>query len=181
MKSKNPKVRAFQNESTIYMGHANGLDGEWDLYYSTHFGDRSVERQVSIGKAGTILCTVFEDAIFSDKVAEDIILSRASRRQCYDFQEKRQRFQILDMVNSVSFILEIYPKEKEIYAVTVLTPDQGSISKKKSNVVVKIFPSVECEDVIESKVAYFDYDIRIRVFKKLYEQTMDASCLRYED
>ena len=31
------------------------------------------------------------------------------------------------------------------------------------------------------KVVYYDYDLRIRAFKKLYEQVMDASCLPCED
>ena len=43
----------------------------------------------------------------------NIVLSRASRRQSYDYVEKRQRFQILDMVNKVSFILELYPRTKD--------------------------------------------------------------------
>ena len=101
MKEKEPKIASFRNATTIYMGHANGQDGEWNLFYSEHFEDRSTERNCSIEKAGIILGTIFEDAIFADKVSEDIVLSRASRRQSYDYVEKRQRFQILDMVNKV--------------------------------------------------------------------------------
>ena len=149
MKEKEPKIASFRNATTIYMGHANGQDGEWDLFYSVHF--------------------------------EDIVLSRASRRQSYDYVEKRQRFQILDMVNKVSFILELYPRTKEIYAITVLTQDREAINKKRNTVVIKILPAVEREDVVESKVVYYDYDLRIRAFKKLYEQVMDASCLPCED
>ena len=99
MKEKEPKIASFRNATTIYMGHANGQDGEWNLFYSEHFEGRSTERNCSIEKAGIILGTIFEDAIFADKVSEDIVLSRASRRQSYDYVEKRQRFQILDMVN----------------------------------------------------------------------------------
>lgn len=114
MKEKEPKIASFRNATTIYMGHANGQDGEWDLFYSVHFEDRSAERKCSVEKAGIILGTIFEDAIFADKVSEDIVLSRASRRQSYE-------------------------------------------------------------------VVYYDYDLRIRAFKKLYEQVMDASCLPCED
>ena len=181
MKEKDPQIATFRNAITIYMGHANGLDGEWNLFYSEHFEDRSTERNCSIEKAGIILGTIFEDAIFADKVSEDIVLSRASRRQSYDYVEKRQRFQILDMVNKVSFILELYPRTKEIYAITVLTQDREAINKKRNTVVIKILPAVEREDVVESKVVYYDYDLRIRAFKKLYEQVMDASCLPCED
>lgn len=181
MKEKEPQIATFRNATTIYMGHANGLDGEWNLFYSEHFEDRSAERNCSIEKAGIILGTIFEDAIFADKVSEDIVLSRASRRQSYDYVEKRQRFQILDMVNKVSFILELYPRTKEIYAITVLTQDREAINKKRNTVVIKILPAVEREDVVESKVVYYDYDLRIRAFKKLYEQVMDASCLPCED
>ena len=181
MKEKEPKIVSFRNATTIYMGHANGQDGEWDLFYSVHFEDRSAERKCSVEKAGIILGTIFEDAIFADKVSEDIVLSRASRRQPYDYVEKRQRFQILDMVNKVSFILELYPRTKEIYAITVLTQDREAINKKRNTVVIKILPAVEREDVVESKVVYYDYDLRIRAFKKLYEQVMDASCLPCED
>lgn len=131
MKEKEPKIASFRNATTIYMGHANGQDGEWNLFYSEHFEGRSTERNCSIEKAGIILGTIFEDAIFADKVSEDIVLSRASRRQSYDYVEKRQRFQILDMVNKVSFILELYPRTKEIYAITVLTQDREAINKKK--------------------------------------------------
>ena len=99
MKEKEPKIASFRNATTIYMGHANGQDGEWNLFYSEHFEDRSTERNCSIEKAGIILGTIFEDAIFANKVSEDIVLSRASRRQSYDSVEKRQRFQSLDMVN----------------------------------------------------------------------------------
>ena len=53
--------------------------------------------------------------------------------------------------------------------------------KKRNTVVIKILPAVEREDVVESKVVYYDYDLRIRAFKKLYEQVMDASCLPCED
>lgn len=116
-----------------------------------------------------------------DSSYEDIVLSRASRRQSYDYVEKRQRFQILDMVNKVSFILELYPRTKEIYVITVLTQDREAINKKRNTVVIKILPAVEREDVVESKVVYYDYDLRIRAFKKLYEQVMDASCLPCED
>jgi hypothetical protein len=181
MKEKEPKIASFRNATTIYMGHANGQDGEWDLFYSVHFEDRAAERKCSVEKAGIILGTIFEDAIFADKVSEDIVLSRASRRQSYDYVEKRQRFQILDMVNKVSFILELYPRTKEIYAITVLTQDREAINKKRNTVVIKILPAVEREDVVESKVVYYDYDLRIRAFKKLYEQVMDASCLPCED
>ena len=52
---------------------------------------------------------------------------------------------------------------------------------KRNTVVIKILPAVEREDVVESKVVYYDYDLRIRAFKKLYEQVMDASCLPCED
>ena len=172
MKEKEPKIVSFRNATTIYMGHANGQDGEWNLFYSEHFEDRSTERNCSIEKAGIIL---------GDKVSEDIVLSRASRRQSYDYVEKRQRFQILDMVNKVSFILELYPRTKEIYVITVLTQDREAINKKRNTVVIKILPAVEREDVVESKVVYYDYDLRIRAFKKLYEQVMDASCLPCED
>ena len=78
MKEKEPKIASFRNATTIYMGHANGQDGEWDLFYSVHFEDRSAERKCSV-------------------------------------------------------------------------------------------------------VVYYDYDLRIRAFKKLYEQVMDASCLPCED
>ena len=156
MKEKEPKIASFRNATTIYMGHANGQDGEWDLFYSVHFEDRSAERKCSVEKAGIILGTIFEDAIFADKVSEDIVLSRASRRQSYDYVEKRQRFQILDMVNKVSFILELYPRTKEIYAITVLTQDREAINKKRNTVVIKILPAVEREDVVESKVVYYE-------------------------
>lgn len=76
MKEKEPKIASFRNATTIYMGHANGQDGEWDLFYSVHFEDRSAERKCSVEKAGIILGTIFEDAIFADKVSEDIVLSR---------------------------------------------------------------------------------------------------------
>ena len=181
MKEKEPKIASVRNATTINMGQANGQDGEWNLFYSEHFEDRSTERNCSIEKAGIILGTIFEDAIFADKVSEDIVLSRASRRQSYDYVEKRQRFQILDMVNKVSFILELYPRTKEIYVITVLTQDREAINKKRNTVVIKILPAVEREDVVESKVVYYDYDLRIRAFKKLYEQVMDASCLPCED
>lgn len=127
MKEKEPKIVSFRNATTIYMGHANGQDGEWDLFYSVHFEDRSAERKCSVEKAGIILGTIFEDAIFADKVSEDIVLSRASRRQSYDYVEKRQRFQILDMVNKVSFILELFelPQQKESHN---KTHQQGSIA-----------------------------------------------------
>ena len=138
MKEKEPKIVSFRNATTIYMGHANGQDGEWDLFYSVHFEDRSAERKCSVEKAGIILGTIFEDAIFADKVSEDIVLSRASRRQSYDYVEKRQRFQILDMVNKVSFILELYPRTKEIYAITVLTQDREAINKKRNTVVLTL-------------------------------------------
>ena len=75
MKEKEPKIASFRNATTIYMGHANGQDGEWDLFYSVHFEDRSAERKCSVEKAGIILGTIFEDAIFADKVSEDIVLS----------------------------------------------------------------------------------------------------------
>lgn len=123
MKEKEPKIASFRNATTIYMGHANGQDGEWNLFYSEHFEGRSTERNCSIEKAGIILGTIFEDAIFADKVSEDIVLSRASRRQSYDYVEKRQRFQILDMVNKVSFILELYPRTSHNK-----THQQGSIA-----------------------------------------------------
>ena len=148
MKEKEPKIASFRNATTIYMGHANGQDGEWNLFYSEHFEDRSTERNCSIEKAGIILGTIFEDAIFADKV---------------------------------SFILELYPRTKEIYVITVLTQDREAINKKRNTVVIKILPAVEREDVVESKVVYYDYDLRIRAFKKLYEQVMDASCLPCED
>ena len=85
------------------------------------------------------------------------------------------------LVNKVSFILELYPRTKEIYVITVLTQDREAINKKRNTVVIKILPAVEREDVVESKVVYYDYDLRIRAFKKLYEQVMDASCLPCED
>ena len=67
MKEKEPKIVSFRNATTIYMGHANGQDGEWDLFYSVHFEDRSAERKCSVEKAGIILGTIFEDAIFADR------------------------------------------------------------------------------------------------------------------
>ena len=51
MKEKEPKIASFRNATTIYMGHANGQDGEWDLFYSVHFEDRSAERKCSVEKA----------------------------------------------------------------------------------------------------------------------------------
>ena len=75
----------------------------------------------------------------------------------------------------------MYPRTKEIYVITVLTQDREAINKKRNTVVIKILPAVEREDVVESKVVYYDYDLRIRAFKKLYEQVMDASCLPCED
>lgn len=77
--------------------------------------------------------------------------------------------------------LKLYPRTKEIYVITVLTQDREAINKKRNTVVIKILPAVEREDVVESKVVYYDYDLRIRAFKKLYEQVMDASCLPCED
>ena len=71
MKEKEPKIASFRNATTIYMGHANGQDGEWNLFYSEHCENRSTERNCSIEKAGIILGTIFEDAIFADKVAVD--------------------------------------------------------------------------------------------------------------
>ena len=72
MKEKEPKIVSFRNATTIYMGHANGQDGEWDLFYSVHFEDRSAERKCSVEKAGIILGTIFEDAIFADKVVSQL-------------------------------------------------------------------------------------------------------------
>ena len=37
MKEKEPQIATFRNATTIYMGHANALDGEGNLFYSDHF------------------------------------------------------------------------------------------------------------------------------------------------
>lgn len=132
MKEKEPKIVSFRNATTIYMGHANGQDGEWDLFYSVHFEDRSAERKCSVEKAGIILGTIFEDAIFADKVSEDIVLSRASRRQSYDYVEKRQRFQILDMVNKVSFTWNCIRERRKS------TPSQSSHRTERPSIKKEI-------------------------------------------
>lgn len=50
MKEKEPKIASFRNATTIYMGHANGQDGEWDLARRNQFYSNRIKNKFTNSK-----------------------------------------------------------------------------------------------------------------------------------
>ena len=87
----------------------------------------------------------------------------------------------MDDINGVSFILEIYPDTKEIFVLTVLTPNDGQPVKRKiNNVVIRVFPETRIGETVVSAVKVYDWIPYQTRFKKITEREIDASAIRYE-
>ena len=183
-KDLRPRTERWDNEKTRYLGTAKDRGTSWYLYDCTHFQERSIERILGVERSIDILATYIEDVIFANLKVKAYLMENAARPMDYHGEIKRQRIQIIDYVNKISFLVEIYPENKEIFAITALLPNEEErIVRKRGNIVIEISDRIfdDAEDCVWSDVTLFDWERITRRMIPVCKTKVDASCMYYPE
>lgn len=177
-----PRTRRWSyGQETCFMGKINAIDEQWHVYGCTHFNERSNERIIGGSeRCSDILTSFLEDVLFCSEDVADYVCNNSDRLAACSAQLMRQRVQLIDRVNEVSFIIEVYPKVKEIFVLTVI-PQKGNgwIKRKSGNIVVELYKPVEEYGKLRSKVEVLEWEDRQCRHFRVAKTKIDSSYMEY--